>query len=66
VRLASVKPGDVVRVDGSLAYVVEKSAAGRLVISWAGRQTARRTISARAVDAAWRRIGNGSGRKEDN
>jgi hypothetical protein len=49
----------VVRVDGSLAYVLEKPAAGRLVISWAGRQTARRTISARAVEAAWRRIGNG-------
>jgi len=64
VRLASVKPGDVVRVAGSLAYVLEKPSAGRLTIRWAGRETSRRTVSAREIEAAWRRIG-GNGRKQD-
>jgi hypothetical protein len=58
-RLASLKPGDVVRVAGSLAYVLEKPAPGRLTIRWAGRDTSRRTISARDVEAAWRRVANG-------
>ena len=65
-RLASVKAGDVVRVDGSPAYVIEKPAPGRLVISWAGRDTSRRTVGARDVDAAWRRIGNGTPRERSS
>jgi len=58
VRLASVKLGDIVRVDGSLAYVVERPRAGYIVIRWAGRSVVR-TISARQVEAAWRQLANG-------
>jgi hypothetical protein len=58
VRLASVRPGDIVRVDGSLAYVVEKPSRGRIAIRWALR-TGIRTISARQVEAAWRQLSNG-------
>jgi len=63
-RLASVKRGDIVRVDGSLAYVVETSR-GRLVIRWAGRDSTVRSISARAVEAGWRRIANGKRAPDD-
>jgi hypothetical protein len=63
VRLASIKAGDMVRVDGSLAEVVDKPQAGRLTIRWVGRSTSLRTISARGVEAAWRRLA--SGRREE-
>jgi len=57
-RLTSVRPGDIVRVDGSLAEVVDKPQSGRLTIRWAGRATNLRTIGARSVEAAWRRLAN--------
>jgi len=57
-RLASIRPGDIVRVDGSLAEVVAK-APDRLTIRWAGRPTNLRTIGARSVEVAWHRLSGG-------
>lgn len=62
-RLSSVKPGDLVRVDGRLAYVDARTR-GRLAIRWAHGASGIRTVGARSVEAAWRRIANGK-RGED-
>jgi NMD protein affecting ribosome stability and mRNA decay len=50
-RLAGIRPGDIVEVDGSLAWVREVQRGG-LVICWLNREQLR-SVSAREVEAHW-------------
>jgi len=51
--LAGVGPGDIVRVGGCLAYVRDREK-GRLKVRW-HKTTNERWITAREVEAHWRR-----------
>jgi ribosomal protein L2 len=53
--LAGIKPGDLVRVAGSHAVVVEKER-GRLLVLWIGSNSSR-WVKAGEVEAHWRRTG---------
>jgi NMD protein affecting ribosome stability and mRNA decay len=55
VRLAGVKPGDIVRADGMHALVVRKDRRA-LVVKGIGNGSTRR-LRADEVDGHWRRVG---------
>jgi hypothetical protein len=52
--LSGIHDGDVVRVAGSLAFVVGEPKAGRLMIRWANSHSTR-YVKAREVEAHWKR-----------
>lgn len=52
--LQGVRDGDIVRVAGSLAYVIANPKEGRVLVRWANSQSTR-IVKARELEAHWKR-----------